>query len=73
VAFRGVLGKMTTSRFFQTCYNMVVGARQESELCRGHFPVSGRRREIKLKKQLHTGHFKPAAVVAGFARIRPPW
>jgi hypothetical protein len=31
-------------------------------VCRGHFPVSGRRCEIKLKKPLPTGHFKPAAV-----------
>jgi hypothetical protein len=30
-------------------------------VCRGHFPVSGCRRENELKKLLHTGHFKPAA------------
>jgi hypothetical protein len=33
----------------------------------GHFPVSGRRREIKLKTPLHTGNFNPAAVWHTFA------
>jgi hypothetical protein len=31
-------------------------------ICRGHFPLSGRRCEIQLEKPLHSGHFKPAAV-----------
>jgi len=31
-------------------------------LCSGHFPVSGCRFEIKLKKPLHGGNYKPAAV-----------
>jgi hypothetical protein len=30
-------------------------------VCRGHFPGSGCRCQIKLEKPLHTGHFKPAA------------
>jgi hypothetical protein len=31
----------------------------------GHFPVSGCRCEFELKKPLHTGHFKTAAVYLG--------
>jgi hypothetical protein len=31
-------------------------------VCRGHFAGAGRRWEIKLKKPLRAGHFKPAAV-----------
>jgi hypothetical protein len=34
-------------------------------LCRGHFSVSRRRCEIKLKKPLPTGHFRPSAVYHG--------
>jgi hypothetical protein len=34
----------------------------QTVICRGHFPVSGRRCEIELKKPLQTGHFKPSAV-----------
>ena len=32
------------------------------EICRGHFPVSGRRLEINAETQLLTGHFSQAAV-----------
>lgn len=35
-----------------------------TKICRGHFPMSGRRWEIQLIKPRHRGHFKPAAVYA---------
>ena len=45
-------------------------ARASGSICRGHFPVSGRRCEIELKKPLRTRDFKPAAVFLGHSSPR---